>query len=108
MSSRALTAFEAYVQALNRGDVDAAVSAFGADARIRHRQGTFSDPEAIRRLIEEIASSESEFTVNRIMSDGNAAMAELRFEGPDGRGHLAAILIVDDEGGIRDLALYYR
>lgn len=109
MSSRALTALEGFVQALNAGDADAVAALFSDDASVTHAGGNAESRETIRGFFAEALLPDVEsFTLGRVMTEGNAAMAELRADSAGGRAHSVAVLVVDEDGAIRSLVLYSR
>lgn len=109
MSSRALTALEGFVQALNAGDGDSVAALFSEDASITHPGGTCETRDTIRGFFAEtVLPGVESFTLGRVMTEGNAAMAELRADASGRRIHSVAVLVVDEDGAIRSLVLYSR
>jgi ketosteroid isomerase-like protein len=111
--SLAREAAQAYVDAVNAGDLDTLLALFAKDAVLRHPSGMYEGTEALAGFYGDVVFPTKAFlTLTRLLADGPLAMFELSASSP--LAELGATrdvldsLTVDGDGRIISLDVYYR
>jgi steroid delta-isomerase len=105
---------DAYVRAINAGDVDGVVALFAPEAVLRNPAGTFEGLEQIRSFYESVViAGRARLTVRSVTrNDDGTVTAELVATSPLGEpgNEINAVddFVLDDDGHIRALDIVYR
>ena len=98
-----------YVDAMNRGDIEAMMSLFAAGAVMRHQTGVYADADAIRTFFLEIAFG-NEARLQPICEIEGEDVAWLEAEAESrvtpGKQRVVDVFRLDQNGDITDLGVY--
>jgi predicted SnoaL-like aldol condensation-catalyzing enzyme len=102
----------AYVDAINAGDLDALLRLFAGDARLTHPFGVYEGHEELSEFYGDmVIPAETRLTVHRVAAEGRLAVLEISAlspHAPETPQYAVDLFEIDDEGKVRELAVYYR
>lgn len=110
--NKAKQAALAYVEAINARDLDALLTLFAEDARLRHPFGVYEGREELSEFYGDmVIPAETTLTIHRVVAEGSLAAVEISAlspHAPDTPQYALDLFEIDDAGKVSELAVYYR
>ena len=113
MTARSHPIVDAYVEAINRRDLDDLTARFAGGAVLVHPLGTFDGTDEIAGFYRDVVlAGQAVVRAGDILADGPLVMAEIVASSPldpdAGHAHAVDVFRLDDDGRIARLEIYYR